>query len=186
FDALLQRIHPASSRVKKLALETPALLIVFDLLVDADGCSLVDKPLSERRDALEHFFKKFVRTTHRLRLSPRTTKPSDARAWLKRAGATLDGVIAKRTDLAHRSGDRTGMQKIKNYRSADCVVGGFRYNEGKAVVGSLLLGLYDEAGLLHHVGFTASLAAKDKPALTKKLEKLIAPSSFTGNTPGGP
>jgi ATP-dependent DNA ligase len=186
FDALLQRIHPASSRVKKLALETPALLIVFDLLVDADGCSLVDKPLSERRDALEHFFKKFVQTTHRLRLSPRTTKPSDARAWLKRAGATLDGVIAKRTDLAYRSGDRTGMQKIKNYRSADCVVGGFRYNEGKPVVGSLLLGLYDRQGLLHHVGFTSAIKGRDKAGLTKKLKGLIAPPGFTGNAPGGP
>ena len=77
------------------------------------------------------------------------------------------------------------MQKIKNYRSADCVVGGFRYNEGKPVVGSLLLGLYDD-GKLNHVGFTSSIAEKDKPALTKKLEALIAPPGFTGNAPGGP
>ena len=78
------------------------------------------------------------------------------------------------------------MQKIKNYRSADVVVGGFRYNEGKPVVGSLLLGLYDDEGKLHHVGFTSSIAASEKPALTKKLEKLIAPPGFTGNAPGGP
>ena len=97
-----------------------------------------------------------------------------------------DGVIAKRRDLDYRTGERAGMQKIKNYRSADCVVGGFRYNEGKRVVGSLLLGLYDEAGLLHHVGFTSTIARKDKPALTKKLEKHPEPPGFTGNAPGGP
>jgi ATP-dependent DNA ligase len=133
FDALLQRIHPALSRVKKLATETPALLIVFDVLVDAGGRSLVNRPLSERRPALEHFVRKFVRTAKRIRLSPTTTKPSKARAWLKRAGASLDGVIAKRRDLEYRSGDRTGMQKIKNYRSADCVVGGFPYSEGNSI-----------------------------------------------------
>ena len=98
----------------------------------------------------------------------------------------LDGVIAKRRDLAYRSDDRTGMQKIKNYRSADCVVGGFRYNEGKRVVGSLLLGLYDADGLLHHVGFTSTIKNQDKPALTKKLKPLIDPPGFTGNAPGGP
>jgi ATP-dependent DNA ligase len=106
--------------------------------------------------------------------------------WLKRGGATLDGIIAKRRDLPYRAGDRTGMQKIKNYRSADCVVGGFRYNEGKPTVGSLLLGLYDDNGLLHHVGFTSAIRSQEKPALTEKLEKLIAPPGFTGNAPGGP
>jgi ATP-dependent DNA ligase len=78
------------------------------------------------------------------------------------------------------------MQKIKNYRTADCVVGGFRYNEGKSVVGSLLLGLYDSYGKLNHIGFTANIPRDQKPALTKKLEKLIAPPGFTGNAPGGP
>jgi ATP-dependent DNA ligase len=101
-------------------------------------------------------------------------------------GSTLDGIIAKRRDFAYRSGDRSGMQKIKNYRTADTVVGGFRYNEGKPVVGSLLLGLYDDDGLLHHVGFTSNIKAAEKPALTEKLEKLIAPPGFTGNKPGGP
>jgi ATP-dependent DNA ligase len=101
-------------------------------------------------------------------------------------GATLDGIIAKRRDVPYQAEDRSGMQKIKNYRSADCVVGGFRYNEGKPVVGSLLLGLYDKAGLLHHVGFTSTIRREEKPALTKKLEKLIAPPGFTGNAPGGP
>jgi len=122
----------------------------------------------------------------RIRMSPATTKLAEAKSWLKRVGATLDGIVAKRRDLEYRSGDRTGMQKIKNYRSADCVVGGFRYNEGKPVVGSLLLGLYDDGGLLHHVGFTSAIKREDKPALTKKLEPLIAPPGFTGNAPGGP
>jgi ATP-dependent DNA ligase len=186
FDDLLQRIHPAQSRVKKLAVETPALLIVFDLLVDAERHKLTDQTLPERRKALEAFAKTNLHESARIRLSPATTKLSDAKGWLKRVGATLDGIIAKRCDLPYRSGDRSGMQKIKNYRSADCVVGGFRYNEGKNVVGSLLLGLYDEAGLLHHVGFTSTIRREEKPALTARLEKLIAPPGFTGNAPGGP
>jgi ATP-dependent DNA ligase len=186
FDALLQRIHPARSRVEKLAKETPALLIVFDLLVGPDGGPLIDRLLPERRRPLEAFAEKYLRGNERIRLSPTTTKLADAKRWLKSAGSTLDGIIAKRRDVEYRSGDRTGMQKIKNYRSADCVVGGFRYNEGKPVVGSLLLGLYDDDGRLHHVGFTSSIKKEDKPALTAKLKKLIAPSSFTGNAPGGP
>jgi ATP-dependent DNA ligase len=186
FDALLQRIHPAPSRVQKLARDTPALLIVFDLLLGEDGKRLTDRPLRERRPALEAFARKYLRGARRLRLSPATTNLADAKGWLKRVGATLDGIIAKRCDLEYQSGERTGMQKIKNYRSADCVVGGFRYNEGKPVVGSLLLGLYDGKGLLHHVGFTATIKREVKPALTRKLEKLIAPPGFTGNAPGGP
>ena len=186
FDALLQRIHPAQSRVQKLAAETPALLIVFDLLAGADDQPLIGRPLCERRPQIETFANKWLRGVDRIRLSPATTKLPEAKSWLKRVGATLDGIVAKRRDLDYRSGDRTGMQKIKNYRSADCVVGGFRYNEGKPVVGSLLLGLYDAKGLLHHVGFTSTIRREDKPALTRKLEALIAPPGFTGNAPGGP
>jgi ATP-dependent DNA ligase len=186
FDDLLQRIHPAVSRVTKLSKETPALLIVFDLLVNETGKSLVKLPLDQRRAALEHFAKKYLRGHKSFRLSPATTKLTDAKKWLKNVGSTLDGIIAKRRDLPYQSGNRHGMLKIKNYRSADCVVGGFRYNEGKPVAGSLLLGLYDGNGLLSHVGFTSSLRACDKPALTKKLEKLIAPPGFTGDKPGGP
>jgi ATP-dependent DNA ligase len=186
FDALLQRIHPAQSRVRKLAAETPALLIAFDLLADADAKPLIERPLQERRPELEAFAHKWLCGVERIRMSPATTKLSEAKGWLKRVGATLDGIVAKRRDLEYRSGDRTGMQKIKNYRSADCVIGGFRYNEGKPVVGSLLLGLYDGKGLLHHVGFTSTIKREDKPALTKKLEPLIAPPGFTGNAPGGP
>jgi len=186
FDDLLQRIHPAASRVHKLAAETPALLIVFDLLADTDGHPLVHLPLRERRRKLEDFAHRYLRNKQRVRLSPATTKLSEAKRWLKDVGAVLDGIIAKRSDLDYRSGERSGMQKIKNYRSADCVVGGFRYNEGKPVVGSLLLGLYDNDGLLHHVGFTSTIRSSDKKALTRKLKGLIAPPGFTGNAPGGP
>jgi ATP-dependent DNA ligase len=186
FDALLQRIHPAASRISKLAAITPALLIAFDLLAGPDGKSLTGKPFDERRAALDGFFAEYCRSCPRFRLSPSTSKLSEAEDWLKRAGAALDGVIAKRRDLDYRSGERSGMQKIKNYRSADCVVGGFRYNEGKPLVGSLLLGLYDDHGLLHHVGFTSTIKQQDKAALTKRLKPLIAAPGFTGNAPGGP
>ena len=185
FDALLQRIHPAPSRVRRLSQETPARLIVFDLLAGSNGGSLVGEPLRERRRKLEAFAARYL-GKESIQLSPATTKLSEAKGWLKRVGATLDGIIAKRIDLDYRSGERTGMQKIKNFRSADCVVGGFRYNEGKREVGSLLLGLYDADGLLHHVGFTSSIANHEKKALTAKLEKLIAEPGFTGNRPGGP
>jgi ATP-dependent DNA ligase len=186
FDDLLQRIHPAPSRVKKLAAETPALLIVFDLLANAAGRRLIHLPLRERRGELETFARRYLRNQRRIRLSPATTKLSEAKAWLKDVGALLDGIIAKRSDLDYRSGERTGMQKVKNYRSADCVVGGFRYNEGKPLVGSLLLGLYGEDGLLHHVGFTSTIRSRDKKELTRKLQRLIAPPGFTGSAPGGP
>jgi ATP-dependent DNA ligase len=186
FDDLLQRIHPAPSRVKKLAAETPALLIVFDLLANAAGRRLIHLPLRERRGELETFARRYLRNQRKIRLSPATTKLSEAKAWLKDVGAMLDGIIAKRSDLDYRSGERTGMQKVKNYRSADCVVGGFRYNEGKPVVGSLLLGLYGEDGLLHHVGFTSTIRRRDKKELTRKLQRLIASPGFTGSAPGGP
>ena len=185
FDDLLQRIHPAASRITKLAAETPALLIVFDLLL-LDGDVLTKELLPERRKRLEAFAKKYMRRQKTIRLSPAATKLSDAKKWLRQVGATLDGIIAKRRDLPYEAGNRHGMQKIKNYRSADCVVGGFRYNEGKKTVGSLLLGLYNEQGLLDHVGFTSSIHADEKKALTAKLEKLIAPPGFTGDKPGGP
>jgi ATP-dependent DNA ligase len=186
FDALLQRIHPAASRIGKLADETPAIVIVFDLLVGAEGHLHSNEPLDERRRELEVFFDRYCRGSPQIRLSPSSLKLNEAEGWLKSTGQTLDGVIAKRRDLDYRSGNRTGMQKIKNYRSADCVVGGFRYNEGTRVVGSLLLGLYDSKGLLHHVGFTSSIKRQDKSAFTKKLKALAGSPGFTGNAPGGP
>jgi ATP-dependent DNA ligase len=186
FDALLQRIHPAASRIKRLSEETPAIFIVFDLLAGTDGKSLLALPLAERRKRLEQFAAEQFNEGGVIRLSPATTKLAEARKWLAKTGATLDGIIAKRRDLGYASGDRGAMQKIKNFRTADCVVGGFRYGTGKKLVGSLLLGLYDGAGLLNHVGFTSSIAAADRPALTKKLEALIEPPGFTGRAPGGP
>jgi ATP-dependent DNA ligase len=186
FDALLQRIHPAPSRIERLARETPSLLVVFDLLVAPAGKSLTHRPLRERRRELEEFVRRYCADEPAVRLSPASTRPVDARRWLAAAGATLDGIIAKRLDAEYRPGERSAMVKIKSYRSADCVVGGFRYNEGKPVVGSLLLGLYDEEGLLHHVGFTSTIAAREKPELTRRLEALIAPPGFTGGAPGGP
>jgi len=186
FDSLLQRIHPAASRVNRLAEETPAIFVVFDLLADEDGASLLEAIFSERRLLLEKFAAKYFGKDGRIRLSPSTPKLAQAKKWLSQTGATLDGIIAKRRDLAYRSGERDGMQKIKNFRSADCVVGGFRYGTSSHFVGSLLLGLYDSEGLLNHVGFTSGIAVADRPALTKKLEKLIEPPGFTGSAPGGP
>jgi ATP-dependent DNA ligase len=182
FEALQMRLHPAESRVRKLARETPAELMLFDVL-ELGGMSLLDQPLSARREKLEGFFAR--NGAPGLHLSPVTGDRNAALAWLKRSGGALDGVIAKRADLEYRSGERA-MIKVKQQRTADCVVGGFRYAEKKKEVGSLLLGLYDDDGLLHHVGFTSAIPAKDRPALTKKLEKLIEPPGFTGNAPGGP
>jgi ATP-dependent DNA ligase len=185
FDDLLQRIHPAASRIAKLAQETPALLIVFDLLADERGNALLDVALAERRPKLEAFAKVNFRGDD-VRLSPATTKLSEAKGWLGKVGATLDGIVAKRRDAPYRAGTRDAMVKVKNYRSADCVVGGFRYGTDSKLVGSLLLGLYDGAGLLHHVGFTSAISRAEKAALTAKLEKLKGGPGFTGNAPGGP
>ena len=186
FDALLQRIHPAESRIKKLASETPATLVVFDLLVNEQGQDFSGQILEERRAELERFAVKFLDGQPRIRLSPRTSDFEVAKSWFKRMAGPLDGVIAKRLDRSYASGERNSMVKIKNLRTADCVVGGFRYGAKNKLVGSLLLGLYNDAGLLDHVGFTSGLAAADKEELTKKLEALIEPPGFTGSAPGGP
>ncbi|MEO8350583.1 MAG: hypothetical protein ABI680_02560 [Chthoniobacteraceae bacterium] len=124
-----QRIHPAASRVTRLAAETPAIYVVFDLLADVDGHSLLATPLKERRAQLEKFAAKYFKSGGSIRLSPATTRLVQAKKWLSKTGATLDGIIAKRRDLGYRSGERDGMQKIKNFRSADCVVGGFHAKE---------------------------------------------------------
>ncbi len=184
FDDLLMRIHPAESRIRKLAAETPATLYCFDLLVDDRGHLLADQSLEQRRLALEAFGHKYFKGN--IQLSPFTRDIAAARRWLRTGGGPLDGVVAKRIDLPYQSGLRTGMVKIKNLRSADCVIGGFRYGEGTEVIGSLLLGLYDHEGLLNHVGFCSGLKASDKPELTKRLQKLIEPPGFTGKAPGGP
>ncbi|MGH9582727.1 MAG: ATP-dependent DNA ligase [Bryobacteraceae bacterium] len=186
FDALLQRIHPAESRIRKLSKQTPAMLMAFDLLVNERGMDLTGRPLDERRKKLEGFAKEYFRGQNRIRLSPRTQDFEVAKYWFKRMAGPLDGVIAKRLDRPYASGERGAMLKIKNLRTADCVVGGFRYGAKGRLAGSLLLGLYDDAGLLHHAGFTSGLPAAEKPALTKRLEALIEPPGFTGAAPGGP
>ena len=172
FDNLLQRIHPAASRVEKLSQETPALFVVFDLLqTGADG-KLSAKPLSLRRPALEAFAKSQFKPGQTFRMSPATMDYALARKWLARSGDGFDGVIAKRLDLPYQAGNRDGMQKIKKFRSADCVIGGFRYATNRVgdrkVVGSLLLGVYDDKGLLHHVGFTSAIKQQEKPAAHRK------------------
>ncbi|HEY8003466.1 MAG TPA: ATP-dependent DNA ligase [Phenylobacterium sp.] len=184
FDALQMRLHPAESRVRRLAAETPATLVLFDCLMGARGRSLADAPLSERRAALEALFARFKGAEH-LRLSPGTTDRDEARKWLAQTGAALDGVVAKRLDGPYVSGERA-MLKIKRMRSADCVVGGFRYERDSRLVGSLLLGLYDDAGKLDHIGFTATITDAERPALTRRLEKLAGGAGFTGSAPGGP
>jgi ATP-dependent DNA ligase len=188
FDDLLQRIHPAASRIKRLADETPAVFLAFDLL----GCGandFVTLPLTKRRPALERFAKRYFKSDHVFRLSPASRNYADAKRWLDSAGGGSDGVIAKRSDLPYQAGNRDGMQKIKRMRSADCVIGGFRYGEkragGRKVVGSLLLGLYDDEGRLNHVGFSSGLKSGQKAALTDKLEAIVSDRSFTGNAPGG-
>lgn len=187
FEELQLRLHPAASRVNMLAARHPALYLVFDLLEDENGADLQPLALRERRKRLEAFAPKFFEPEGRIRLSPATCELKTARHWLKTLGGGLDGIIAKDRDAPYEAGLRTGaMQKIKNIRTADCVVGGFRYASGKPVVGSLLLGLYGDDGLLHHVGYTSSIPAGERAALTKRLEALRRPPGFTGRSPGGP
>jgi ATP-dependent DNA ligase len=183
FDALQARLHPAASRRRKLAAATPALFIAFDLL--ALSQSLLDEPLPSRRAALEGLFDRAA-PGEGLRLSPYSRQAARARQWLAGAGkGALDGVIAKKLDTPYLMGERA-MLKIKHHKTADCVVGGFRYASGSDKVGSLLLGLYDEKGLLDHVGFTSGIAEADRAALTRKLERLKGGAGFTGKAPGGP
>ncbi|QQR39332.1 ATP-dependent DNA ligase [Devosia rhizoryzae] len=183
FDDLQQRLHPAESRIRKLSKETPALLVVFDLLVDGKS-DLTAKPLKERRQRLETFLGKLSDVAG-LRLSPVGRDVEEARGWFEHLSQELDGIICKRLDGPYKSGERA-MLKVKRIRSADCVVGGFRYGTGSDEVGSLLLGFFNAEGKLDHVGFTSAISASEKPALTKKLEKLKGGSGFTGDAPGGP
>jgi len=182
FDALQMRLHPAESRIRKLAFETPAMFMAFDLLA-IGRARLANRPLSERRAKLEAMLAEEKEPN--LLLSPATGDREEALSWLKRSGGALDGVIAKRLDEPYRPGERA-MVKVKQRRTADCVVGGFRYGKGSRTVASLLLGLYDDKGLLNHVGFTSSISAADRTAWTAELTKLIAPPGFTGDSPGGP
>ena len=186
FDDLLMRIHPAESRIARLAGETPARLLVFDMLVDEKGRDITGLPLSERRATLEAFLAK--NGSPSLELSPSTSDRSEAERWMKEFGVIgCDGVVAKRAGERYHSGDREAMQKIKRLRTADCVVGGFRYASGApGAIGSLLLGLYDDDGKLHHVGFAASFTARERAELKAVIEPLKGGTGFTGRAPGGP
>ena len=178
FEALQSRLHPAQSRIDKLSLQTPATLMVFDIL-EAGGKDVRSKPLSVRRGELGKLVgpswpKTFL-------LSPGTSERSRASRWL----SSHEGVIAKRLGDPYLGGERA-MLKVKRRRTADCVVGGFRYAAGSALVGSLLLGLYNEREQLDHVGFTSGFGDMDRSALTRKLEALRGGPGFSGNAPGAP
>jgi ATP-dependent DNA ligase len=237
FDALLQRIHPAASRIQRLSQETPSTYMVFDLVVDGQGRSLAAKPLSARRMALQEFAEANITTgddpdgkprkktgsqmtlkspEHRTMLSPASADFDTAEKWMREGAASgWDGVVAKRLDCEYMSGERTGMVKIKRIRTADCVVGGFRWargknSEGKAAnsqsassrsasskladpkkrpteeVGSLLLGLYNKNGELDHIGFSSSFTREDRKKLKSILKPLMGGEGFSGKAPGGP
>ncbi len=183
FDALQARLHPAASRIRKLAAETPARLMAFDALQQGSR-ALVQAPLRQRRKALETLLQRCGQQPG-LRLSPCTTRLAEAERWLADSGGGIDGVVAKRQDQPYASGERA-MVKVKRSRSADCVIGGFRYLRDRREVGSLLLGLYDAEGRLDHVGFTSTISDAERPALTRRLEKLVRSPGFTGKAPGGP
>ncbi len=182
FDALQLRLHPAESRIRKLSVATPAMMIAFDCLALGDDM-LAGEPLAARRAALEKMI--VAEDEPMLLLSPASDERGKALGWLDRGGGALDGVIAKRLADPYAPGKRA-MIKVKQRRSADCVVGGFRYGSKHRQVGSLLLGLYNDAGLLDHVGYTSSIAAADRAEWTEQLEALVGPPGFTGDSPGGP
>ena len=181
FDALQARLHPAASRIAKLARETPAQLMLFDCL-GVGGDALITRPLADRRAALEAFHAEYGGPS--LLLSPCGDIVA-ARSWLAQSGGALDGVVAKRIDDAYRPGERA-MLKVKQHRTADCVVGGFRRTGDGRGVASLLLGLYDDEGLLNHVGYTSGIAAAEREDLAERLGPLIAAPGFSGKAPGGP
>lgn len=183
FEALQARLHPAESRIRKLAVSTPADCMLFDMLADADHATLAGEPLSRRRAALEAFH--LAHGGDGLLLSPCTRDPDRAAGWLAAAGGALDGVVAKPLAAPYAPGERA-MVKVKQRRTADCVVGGFRYAADTRHVGSLLLGLFDDGGRLDHVGFTSAIADADRPELTARLEAVAGPPGFTGKAPGGP
>jgi ATP-dependent DNA ligase len=165
FNALLQRIHPAASRVTMLAAATPASFVAFDLLA-LDQRDLRSEPFSVRRALLEQALSSCAPPLH---LTPATTDPAVATDWFSRfEGAGLDGVVAKRPELTYREGERV-MAKVKHERTADCAVAGFRWHKSGGVIGSLLLGLFDDEGVLHHVGVSASFTAARRRELVDEL-----------------
>jgi ATP-dependent DNA ligase len=185
FSELQLRLHPASSRVKMLAQKRPATFVIFDILETEQGVDTMSAPLSERRLILERFWQNYCSKEKAIKLSPQTDSLTTAKTWLDSTGWYIDGIVAKKRTDVYVPGERV-MEKYKLIRTADCVVGGFRYGKDSHEVGSLLLGLYDDQGRLNHVGFTSSIPKAEKPSLTKQLEKLIHEPGFTGNAPGAP
>jgi ATP-dependent DNA ligase len=181
FEDLQLRLHPSESRIRKLAAATPGALKLFDMLQDA-GDDLVPLPLRERHRRLRAFMDGVPKDSS-ISLTEGSADRALARAWLD--AGDIEGIVAKRLDEPYRPGERA-MVKVKRIRTADCVVGGFRYAANSDLVGSLLLGLHNDRGLLDHVGFTSGLAAVDKPELTRRLETLRGEPGFTGDRPGGP
>jgi ATP-dependent DNA ligase len=169
FDALQLRLHPAASRVAKLAHETPSSFVAFDLLA-VDDRDIRSLPQAERREQLERMLGRAKAPVH---LTPMTRDVKAARQWLERfEGAGLDGVVAKFADAPYQPGKRA-MIKVKHVRTADCVVAGFRwYKDTTDAVGSLLLGLYDDRGVLHHVGVTSAFPMATRKELARELAPL--------------
>ncbi|MDQ1723449.1 MAG: hypothetical protein QOG52_477 [Frankiaceae bacterium] len=169
FEALLQRIHPADSRVKLLAAQTPASFVAFDLLALGDE-SLVNEPFSRRRELLAEALAAAKAPVH---LSPATDDPGIAQEWFTHfEGAGLDGIVAKPLSMPYKQNERV-MFKVKHERTADCVVAGFRWHKSGPVVGSLLLGLYDEHGTLHHIGVAASFTMGRRAELVEELKPYL-------------
>jgi len=182
FDSLQMRLHPAESRVKMLSQKTPASVVLFDILALGDD-DLRATPLRERRSRLLQA----VRVNSTVGITPQTDDPEEATTWYTRyEGAGLDGVVAKSPEGTYRHGER-GWMKVKHLRTVDAVVGGFRPLTKGEGVGSLLLGLYGDDGVLHHVGHTSGFNAAERREILRTLQPLIGGESFGfGRTPGGP
>ncbi|GLW69781.1 ATP-dependent DNA ligase [Kitasatospora phosalacinea] len=179
FEELLERIHPAASRVRTLAGRTPATLVAFDLLA-LDDDDLTARPLVERRAELARLLAGAAPPVH---LAPATTDLDTARDWFSRfEGAGLDGVVAKPLDAPYRPGERS-LFKVKHVRTADCVVAGYREHKSGPVVGSLLLGLYDDGGRLQHVGVSASFPMARRAELAAELAPLRLDPARLGDHP---
>lgn len=182
FDALLQRIHPARSRVEMLAQRTPATYALFDLLACGRD-AVYAKSFTIRRRRLESFVAEECGSSRTIVLSPSTTDGSLAVDWLAGSAIRIDGIVAKR-DVPYAFGRRDAAVKVKRRNSADCVVGGFRLAKDSSIA-SLLLGLYD-AGVLHHVGFVGSMSASQREQAAALLKPIVEPPGFSGAAPGGP
>ncbi|MGF6227819.1 ATP-dependent DNA ligase [Inquilinus ginsengisoli] len=184
FEALQLRLHPAASRVARLAEQQPATFMAFDLLAGEDGRSVIPRPLRERRALLEELFGGIDPDLARVMLSPATTDHELALHWLKDVGHGLDGIIAKRLDLAYEPGARS-MRKYKLWTTVDCVIAGVYYKQPGQQLDSLLLGLYDREGLLHYVGRVR--VGKTNPETERRIRPLIGGKlAFSGRAPGGP